>query len=520
MIFDVVTGHDAMETLSRVLGDDRVDGNGRDATRIAWLCGHDRLVLRVVAQRAAALESLSLSDLVEQLADERLKSERPVAAADDLVNVRPALSWAYRTLDEPLQRAFRRIGLHVGVDLGPGAAAALLGTSAAESADLMSGLASAHLLHATSKGRFQMPAKLASYARERSAAEDGPAERLESVRRGLGWYLRTADAGRSFALPNSYPLPATGPDAVDVPGFDDHREVMEWFHEERPNLLTMLSQASDLGINDIVWRLSVAIRGPLEVHSRWDDLEEVHRLGVAAARAVGDGRGEASNLLGLGDVHWRNDRYDAAGSCYRHVVRLGRDLADGGLEGYGMRGIGLVMMEASDIGAAVDHFLAAEETFTASGQRHGEAAVLLNLARCASITGDIDEAVSLCHEALLIFSEIDDLWSYAQGVLDLAWVAHDERRDAGVEAHLVEAADIFAYFGDQLGANRAMASLEDLRHRGRASRRTRTDEIDLTREFPLEGAGPVTVARAAHRSSGRDRRVTPSPSGTRRSTTI
>ncbi|QKW38316.1 tetratricopeptide repeat protein [Actinomadura sp. NAK00032] len=455
---DVLSPEESVALLATVIGADRVATDQAAALRVADLSGHLPLALRVVAEHAAGRPELSMAGLAGELEDERHRLDALAAGEDELSDVRAAFSWSYRALPEQQRRAFRLLGLHTGPDIGIGAAAALIGTGRAAAGRLLRALTAAHLLRETSNDRFQLHDLLRAYARERAAAGDPQGERTRAVRRMLAWYLLAADAGRRLVLPYSHSVPLVPPGGIDVPAFATAEEATRWFEQERSNLLAALRLAADLGQYDIAWKLPVVADGFFELGSYWADWEDVHRLGLRAARELADALGEASNVLCLGDAGWRAGRYDEALADYRRALLLARELGDGWLEGFASRGIGLIHEERHEIGDATGHFRTALRVFRDSGVRRGEGMALLSLGRCAAETGDREEAVGLCERALAVFAELGDEWSEAWGTLSLSSALLALERAPDAEPRLRRAAGVFERFGDRRSTAMALTS--------------------------------------------------------------
>jgi len=298
---------------------------------------------------------------------------------------------------------------------------------------------------------------------ERVLAEQTQEERTEAVRRVLVWYLYAADAGRRALLPYSAAVPLVPVGEIEViDNFEVALQAMRWFEAERLNLLATIRQASELGQYDIGWKLAMASSSFFELGSYWSDWEENHRIGLASALALGDLLGEAANTLMLGDAAWRIGRLDEAAEKYERAVQLGRDVSIGWLEGFALRGLGLVHEGLDDVAEASGHFESAMRVFRSSGFRRGEAMSLLSLGKCARALGDLPRAVSSCAEAVAILEEIRDAWTVAWGRLDLAASLQGLGRTSDAVAQLRQAAGIFGEFRDQGSEAQTLVSLGEL----------------------------------------------------------
>ncbi|GAA2457507.1 tetratricopeptide repeat protein [Streptomyces macrosporus] len=460
---DVLSPDESVELLSRFVGPAKVREEPTEALRLAELCGHLPIALRVVGERASNRPRLTLGELVAELEDEQARLDALASQEDELSDTRAAFSWSYRALDPDLRKAFRHLGLHPGPDIGVGAAAALIGCPIPVARRRLRALADVNLVQEVFTNRFRMHDLLRAYALERTAAEDRQDERSRAVRRGLTWYLLVTDMCRRSVLPHSAEVPLVPAHEVEIGApFGDSAEAWSWFDAERVNVLAALRQAADHGQLDIVWKLALAVSGPLELRSYWSDWENGLRMGLSAARTLGDAFGEAASLLVLGDASWRTGRLDDAFGQYRDASHIAHDIPVPWIEGFARRGMGLLEKERERYGEALDHFEAALRVFRDSGHRRGEGMSLLSMAECARLLGNPEKAVDHGERALRIFREIDDAWTLAWGRLAHAPGLVEVGRGDDAEACLERALDTFGAFGDRRSEAASLAALGDV----------------------------------------------------------
>jgi tetratricopeptide (TPR) repeat protein len=279
----------------------------------------------------------------------------------------------------------------------------------------------------------------------------------------LTWYLLTADAGRRAILPfsASFPLvPAGGITAIE--SFESGPEAMRWFDVERLNLQAALRQASELAQLDIVWKLAIAMSGYLELGSYWTEWEDAVTIGLTAAQTLGDRLGEAASLSVLGDAAWRDGRPDEAIERYERTAGIAHEIAVGWLEGFGLRGQGLIHEERGQLDTAAALFESALEVFHSSGFRRGEGMSLLSLGKCARVLGDLQGALARGTAAVEIFEEIGDTWTVAWGSLELGASYVAARRFVEALNVLRTAVAIFDDFGDRRCQAQSLALLGDV----------------------------------------------------------
>nr|WP_283134023.1 tetratricopeptide repeat protein [Rhizohabitans arisaemae] len=460
---DVLSPEESVLLLSEVIGADRVRAEQDIALRVAQLCGCLPLALRVVGERAVGRPLVSLKNLLDELIGEQRRLDELASVEDELSDTRAVFSWSYQALTPELMRAFRLLGLFEGREIGVGAAAALIGVGMATAKRQLQALTGVHLLQEVSANRFQFHALLRLYSRERAFVQDSQMERTKAVRRLLSWYLLTSNNARSAILPFLPQIPLVPANQIDlVDDYGSAPEAMAWFDVERPNILAAMRQAIELGQFDIGWKLAFVTTGFFELRSYWKEWEENHRNGLAAAVSLGDGLGEAVNLLMLGDIAWRSRRFDESMSSYQRAAEVGRSTSEGWVEGFALRGQGLICEERGDFNEASELFQSSLRIFRSTGFRRGEGMSLLSLGRCERAIGDLAQAVALGAEAVRIFDEIGDIWTSAWGRLSLAEILMEMGSDADAMEILRMSGEVFREFEDHRSEAQALLWLGEL----------------------------------------------------------
>jgi len=460
---DILSAGESVQLLGELIGAPRVNAESANALRIAELCSYLPLALRIVAERVISRPRLSLAELVEELVGEQYRLDALALEEDELSDTRAVFSWSYHALTPELRKVFRLLGAHSGPDIAVEAAAALTGGDAVVVRRQLRTLADVHLLQEKATNRFHLHDLVRVYSVERSYAEDSQEDRIKAVRRLLTWYLLTADASRRVILPYSASFPLVPAGGIAVIGeFESGPAGMRWFDAERLNLQALLRQASELAQFDIVWKLAIAVSGYLELGAYWAEWEETVEMGLTAAQTLGDRFGEATCLSILGDAAWRGGRPDEAIERYERTAGIGHEIGVGWIEGFGLRGQGLINEERGHLDIASELFEAALQVFRSSGFRRGEGMSLLSLGKCARALGDLPTALSRGVAAVEIFEEIGDTWTVAWGGFDLgkSYVAAGHLAEALTV--LRTAVEIFDDFGDRRCQAQSLALLGDV----------------------------------------------------------
>ncbi|GAB3438083.1 hypothetical protein GCM10027570_00950 [Streptomonospora sediminis] len=326
---DVFEPGQAVELLSRIVGEQRVAAEPEAAADIARLCGHAPLAVRIAGARLNGRRQWPLSRLVRLLGDEQRRLDE--LATGDLA-VRASFALSYAGLSDSTRRVFRLLGLLQAGDVAAWTAAALadFGLDAAE--DAVEDLVDAQLLSVvgtdgTGNLRYRMHDLVCLYARERCEQEDPAEEREAALRRVLGAWLWLAEQATEYIPGPCYatmhgsaprwPLPIA--EATRLLG-----EPMAWFDAEAAAMAAAVQQACALGWHETAWDLAGCLEKYFDVRGRYDDWRRSHEAAIAACQAAGDVRGEAVLRRGLADlVTWTQQSGDnAMGTMMDHAQRV------------------------------------------------------------------------------------------------------------------------------------------------------------------------------------------------------
>lgn len=160
-----------------------------------------------------------------------------LGTSDRSSDVRSALSWSYRGLDEPAAELFRLLGRHAGPEIGVGAAASPAGRPERAVRAVLEQLTGDHLLAESAPGPFAMHDLLRALAAELPE----PAGSGDARRRLVDHYAHGAYAAVMALDPlrRSIAVSAPAPGVV-VTAFADRVRALAWFDAERPALLAAL----------------------------------------------------------------------------------------------------------------------------------------------------------------------------------------------------------------------------------------------------------------------------------------
>jgi DNA-binding SARP family transcriptional activator len=157
----------ARRLLALIIGEHRVDGEPRAADRIAALCGHLPLALRIAAAHLASRPGQPLRDYAAELDSDQIL-DKLALGGDQAAAVRTAFTRCYDALEPALRRCFVALAAADGPagEITVAGAASVLGVPAGEAAARLDGLAEHGALLAAGQGRYRLTGPLRTFGRE------------------------------------------------------------------------------------------------------------------------------------------------------------------------------------------------------------------------------------------------------------------------------------------------------------------------------------------------------------------
>lgn len=398
---DALPADDAHGLLERLLMAERVSAEPEAAERLVSLCERLPLALRIAAARLVARPTWSLSDLVEELSDERTRLL--TLDTQGAMSVRGALAMTYRHLPRPAGRLLALLTVHPGADVNLSSAAALLDADLPRARHALGSLAAYHLLTESAPGRYSRHNLVRLYGEE-LLAEQGAGARRHALARLLDHHLAaTRDAARQVQ-PLLAPLGPLEFEPRALPRPPDVRSALNWFRTEEPVIRALVGLAADQGEHERAWRLAQSANPLYYGAGQLTDRLSCLRAGLRAAGLSGTKRAlasleasTASALSGSGRIE------EALELAARAVARTGP--GDGDLHVYALAVQALATGLSGDLAAADRISGAALDLIRTGGYRQHADSTLSNAAALKGMAGDADAALHYAREARALLGE-------------------------------------------------------------------------------------------------------------------
>ena len=406
----VLDDDEALTLFTKVVGDKRAAAEPEATAELLVACAGLPLAIRICAARLATRSGWTIRAMADRLRDEHRRLDEMTAG--DLA-VRASFEVSFSSLPPASRRgidpalAFRLLGLWHGASISATAAAALFGSTQDRAADALEILVDAHLLESKSPDRYKFHDLLRVYASERAEADLKPEDSDAAVRRLLGWYMRTADAAATVALPYRYTMPlSVDPADPRALGFGSIDEALAWYDSERVNVVAAIRQAAADGLHDIAWRLAPPLYILCHRRGNWADCIAMHRIALTSAREVGNRQGEAWILNNLGDA-LGGLRDAQAIPLLEQAIAIRREIGDDRGQAQALNNLADAYEELGRQEESVVLLRQALEVNRRIGRLYGEVVALTNLGFALMQLGQLQEAAGFLEEACATSAKMD-----------------------------------------------------------------------------------------------------------------
>ncbi|WP_239311329.1 MULTISPECIES: BTAD domain-containing putative transcriptional regulator [unclassified Frankia] len=309
-----LTADESVELLSGAIGSARVDAERPTVRRLAALCDHLPLALRIASEQLTARPHARVADLVADLEDAQRRLDALQIPDDELCSMRAVLSCSYARLDAGAAHAFRTLGLFPGVSIVPEAATALFDLPLPAATTALQHLAAQHLVEA-SGSRYRMHDLTRIYAEELSHSAEMTGSRQPALERVLRWYIQTLTpdcASSGTELPCTSAL-----EACHAPlRFGTREESVAWCVREWGNLAPLVRTAHRTGRHEQAWQLVYLLFDYFYAAGQPWDWVETLRIGLRSAEAIKDRRAQALLLNQLNLACSRLSQHSPAARPY------------------------------------------------------------------------------------------------------------------------------------------------------------------------------------------------------------
>jgi tetratricopeptide (TPR) repeat protein len=407
--------------------------------RIAELCGHLPLALRIVSSILSGWDGWTPGYLAKSLADQQVLDK----LEQDDIGVRASFELSYRSLKPAARQAFRRMSVIPDSQFPAHLVAIAAGCDEKLADSLVEGLVAANLVdRGTRDGDIRFHDLIRVYAREKLAEEEGEAGQREAetrvMRSALNWLHATTkvlgdhagyepdEMARSLRLIDmDWPLirgvlnlaiesEFYGDLMVILDGLKRYVE-MRGLWDVWADLGAAMSAAVDRsGITDLqlehqarLLPLTMIATAKMSMHDAEGAMNAAAEIELIAPSIENPGlRAEALNVIG--NVMRETRYWEKALSCYKQAEALFREAEIADEAASATYNIGNVYRDCGQYEAAIEAYEEELAYRRAAGHRWDEAVTLNSLVAVYSRVGRIADAIAAYSAAVDIFEVFGD----------------------------------------------------------------------------------------------------------------
>lgn len=487
------TAEESLSLLSDAIGSARVGAEPSAARRLADLCDHLPLALRIASEQVTAGPQSRIADLVADLEDVRRRLDALQIPDDELYSVRGVLSWSYARLDAGAAHAFRTLGLFPGVGIRGEAAAALLDVPLSAAAAALRTLAAQHLVETTGS-RYRMHDLTRIYAEEVSRSGETTASRRQALERVLRWYIGTLTQD---CEDTGIKLPFTPEDGArhEPLRFDDRRELVAWCAQEWDNLAPLVRTAQRIGCHEQAWQLAYLLFDYFYAAGKAREWVDMLRIGIRSAELIENRRGQAVLLNHLSVALSRLGQHGAAVHQLRRGLRLLEDLGDDVLRTSLLSNLASTLREAKDYAVALSYARAALDLARRIGSEYYAAGCLDVLCELHAELGEFEESLRRGRRGLAAARRCRNVLLEANILINLGVAEHGLGDAERARRHFQDALSLCESTGDHYHEALALFGLAKVRRTGpapQAAHDPATRALRLLEDLEAEEAADVT----------------------------
>jgi tetratricopeptide (TPR) repeat protein len=448
-----------IELFGRMVGSARAAAEVEEVRSVVRLCGGLPLAVCIAGAQLASHTLWPVGRVAAELASEQRRLTVLSITGD--LSVRAAFDVSYQALPAAAGRLYRSLSLVPGPDFGAELAAAAAGISLETAMQLLDALTAASLLEETAERRFRFHDLVRLHAREQARAEPEH-ERNAIVVRAVDWYLARAVAADIVIIPGRWRLNPMYDQARTSPAaHHGPPEALRSMESELPGLLAAVRAAHEEGLHEQTWQLCEAMWGLFAFRKYFRHWIDVHVLGLASARTLGDVRAEARIRVQLGHAYLNLGRQVQAREEFTRALTLARQERHLIGEATALEQVGLVDLSLGRTDDAISAFAEAREIFQLIGVPRGVLGMTRHLGEAHRDAGRHEQAMRYLLEARRLSVVIPDRYNEGRCLTSLGYTYLEAGKPHEAVRSLEEAFGITVSLGGRYEQARIRSALAD-----------------------------------------------------------
>lgn len=494
---DVMRPSGALALLARLVGTDRLAAEADAAHQIAIQCGGLPLALTLVGCRLRARPTWRLTAMGERLrqGDRRLVE---IGGGDRAVRVAFDLSYAH--LAEADRTIFGLLSCHPAQNFSAGSAAALTGVDLTTVECVLEDLLDENLLEADGERRYRFHDLVRLFAHERLQVDQPEAAVRQARRRVLTWYLHRALQADQLLAPDSRLRPGSGSTSL----FGSRDQALSWCDAERDALDSAVRMAAEVGDFAAAWQLAHALFGHHRLRHSWLQWLSQLRVGLGAARTLGDEQAEARMLNSMGAAKGALGHYEEAHRDLDAALLIQQRCGDRAGHGSTLNNLGELYRLTGRYDDAVTCYQQDWAICRDLADLYGQSICLNNLGKAQLALGRAADALASQSDALRLCDRHHDLHTRAEIIDDLGHVYRRLGRLSEALHHYALAVETYRRLGSDVAAATTLVTMVEVlvATDQRAQARVRATEARSILDGPATASAGAMSEGLRHQLAG------------------
>ncbi|GAA1991288.1 AfsR/SARP family transcriptional regulator [Catenulispora subtropica] len=486
--------------LDHTLGEERVAAEPEAAARLAELCDHLPLALRIASARLRNRPRWSLDHMVGRLDDQ---SGRLAELSASERSVEATLRSSYDAMDDWSRAALRMLAHHPGGSVDAYATAGLLDCPLPKAEQTLEHLLDTRFLQDLGVGLYGFHDLVKAFGRGLSDPHSTQDDRA-AFGRLVAYYRAATDKACGIVFAGWRPLAGTEASfAGPLPPFDDAHTALAWADRERPALIRTVEQAAgDFPMQAIALGRNTAFF--LNLRGLFEDYHHVAGDALKAARLLADPALLELCLSNLAVASWKLGLLEEGVALAREGLAAAVETGDLAAEAGCLGSLGLLLTTLGRLAEALPHIERSITLNRQAGRLREAAEAWTVLSSLHENRGRTADAVAAAREAARIGRESRSVDIEIAALADevAAWLNREEAEPSAEDlAEATRCLDRAASIADEsrLPANIALVlAYTGLVRQLQGDAAAAADLADRARRLDETGGSPVRQAAVAN----------------------
>lgn len=414
------------------------DGGDVGLEKLAVLCGGLPIALELVGEILRNEQSLTSSELAEELSSEATRLE---GLEFEDAAIRAVFEGSYARLPDAAAACFRHISVHPAQEFSVDSVAALLRKERLAVRRAFRSLEGSHLIvREPDRSTWRMHDLLKLYSAELFGLMDGSVTANSALSSLNDYYYRMAEQANEWLNAISVEDARTT--------FQSRSDALAWLSTEVSGIVASVETASGTGDHKNAWRLGITMGLYLDIIGDRAGCLTMAEIALSAAQAMQDGEKEAGALNNVGLALNSMQRFTEAKGLFLQARKKYRELDDQSGQATVLLGLCDVLRAEGSIRETISPLRRAAQLYVDDGNARGAGFALTNLGISQREGGQFEDAIGTLSLALKIHEETGARRAESSTLVQLGTALMQSGNREGGLTYLLRARDCARDVGD------------------------------------------------------------------------